>query len=492
MTSVHSDEERRLQALDSYNILDTESEEDFDELAKLAAYICDVPIALVSLVAKDRQWFKAHVGLNICETPRELSFCAHAIRSPKDIMEVPDATQDARFANNPLVTDDPKIRFYAGSPLVTPEGFALGTLCVIDRVPRHLSDKQKEMLALLAHQAVAQLQLRARVQELNETTARCERVAYALRDSEERFQLFMSNTPILAFMKDDAGKYVYVNEAVLKRFELQHEDIIGKSDAEFWPQAAEEIRAHDQQVMEGGGTVRFEEAVPMADGQTSHWLSYKFPLTDSEGRRLLAGTSLDITDRKYYEQQMAEYQSRLEQAVTQLEEMALTDSLTGLRNKASFEARIDEEISRARRYLLPLSLLMIDIDHFKKINDDFGHPVGDEVLERIADILREGARPSDFIARYGGEEFVLILPNTDAQGAYYVAERMRETVEAAIPQPRGLTISAGVASLTPGESGRSLLERADEALYRAKNAGRNRVSVAESAVPDTSDFSFDE
>jgi hypothetical protein len=158
-------ESKRLKVLWQYEVLDTVPEEVFDDLTELAARICEAPIALISLVDEKRQWFKAKVGVTISETSRELSFCAYAI-TQSDLFIVPDATQDKRFANNPLVTSDPKIRFYAGAPLITPDGHALGTLCVIDKVPRELRPEQKQALRILARHVVTQLELRRRSCEL--------------------------------------------------------------------------------------------------------------------------------------------------------------------------------------------------------------------------------------------------------------------------------------------------------------------------------------
>ncbi len=160
-----ANDKRRLQVLWQYEVLDTVPEQVFDDLTELAARICEAPIALITLVDEDRQWFKSKVGVTVKETSRDISFCAHAINQ-NDLFIVPDATQDARFAQNPLVTSDPKIRFYAGAPLITPDGYALGTLCVIDKVPRDLRPEQKQALRVLARHVMTQLEMRRHAHEL--------------------------------------------------------------------------------------------------------------------------------------------------------------------------------------------------------------------------------------------------------------------------------------------------------------------------------------
>jgi signal transduction histidine kinase len=184
-TPLSLNENERLAALRSYNILDTAAEKDFDDLTTLASSICQTPIALISLVDTERQWFKSHIGLTASETPIEQSFCAHAIVSYNDIMIVDDARTDERFADNPLVTGNPKIVFYAGVPLINEEGFALGTLCVIDQKKKQLSAEQTTALKVVAKQVVDKLELRRKITDLQ--TANQE-----LRDANVFIQKFAS------------------------------------------------------------------------------------------------------------------------------------------------------------------------------------------------------------------------------------------------------------------------------------------------------------
>ena len=153
-------EAERLRALAAYELLDTQGEGSYDDITALASYICECPIALVVLLDKDRQWFKSKVGLEVSETPREQAFCAHAILGPNKTLIVPNAELDERFADNPLVRGDPRIRFYAGVPLNNPEGHSLGTLCVIDAKPRILTAGQSRALETLARQVVGLFELR--------------------------------------------------------------------------------------------------------------------------------------------------------------------------------------------------------------------------------------------------------------------------------------------------------------------------------------------
>lgn len=163
---VHLDESERQRALDAYHLVDSFPEAAYDDIVRLATLLCGVPIAIVSLIDRDRQWFKASAGLPMSETSRDVAFCDYAIRRPEELMEVPDATADPRFQANPLVTGDSGIRFYAGMPLVTPGGAPIGTVCVLDRRPRVLDEAQRQALAALSRLAMNLIEARHRQREL--------------------------------------------------------------------------------------------------------------------------------------------------------------------------------------------------------------------------------------------------------------------------------------------------------------------------------------
>ncbi len=970
------DEPARLAALRRLNVLDTPPEAGFDDLTRLAATICGTPVAVVSLVDADRQWFKSCVGLDATETPRDVAFCAHAICRP-ELLVVPDATADERFADNPIVTGEPHIRFYAGMPLVIPGGHAVGTLCVIDYTPRTLTPAQTDALRALARQVVAQLQLRQQVAQQakdHETfrvlfeqssdahllfderdgiidcnqatvamlrlaskeevlalhpavlspeyqpcgrrsldkcldmdaTARrdgyhrfdwthrradgeefpCEvtltpvnlhgrsvllvvwhdlterkraedavrvsegrfrgafdyapigmalvaldgrwlkvnrgvcdilgytadellatdfqtlthpddlaadlqlaeellagaistyqlekrylhksgavvfallavslvrdddgrpmyyvshvkditgrkravmelraseeqfrrvvddspigiyrttpdgrillanpaavrltsaasfedlsrrnleqdgshssysratfkrtleehgevrglesewvgedgrrvfvrenarlirnpdgsvyyegtiedvsekrRTELALRESEERFQAFMRMGPLVAWVVTADGTLEYANDHFAALIGRSADGLAGTPLGEvFPPELVAEYLANNRAVLDTGRPLHTVERAVLPDGSVAHYLAYKFPLPTPAGVPMVGGIAIDATERvraeaelkasetrfrsvvdelaegvvlldyqtravlqanrafldligytpgevaaltqydfvahdradidhqmaavvrdgrhdlgfrKYrrrdgqfldvsvngsrlelngrtvlslvvrdmsaevaHERQLLAYQQELERANARLHALATTDRLTGVANRGAFNDKLTEEYDRAVRYTHPLSVVLLDVDHFKQFNDAFGHPAGDAVLQRVAGLLQHTARGTDTVARYGGEEFALLLPDTDYAGAMVLAERLRRAVAGGGWEKRPVTVSVGVATLTPDTAAAAaLVKEADQALYRSKQAGRNRVHHGSSVVP---------
>jgi PAS domain S-box-containing protein len=197
-------EAARLKALEELGILDTETEDSFDEIVMIASELCETPIALVSFVDADRQWFKAKVGLDVDSTHRALAFCSHAILQA-DVFVVEDASKDDRFKDNPLVTGGPNIRFYAGAPLISKDGLAFGTLCTIDRTPKTLSEGKLKALKALAKKVVSRIELRSKLVDL-------ERLNEAFRLSEAKYRALCDAVPLGIFKTDPAGQCIYVNE----------------------------------------------------------------------------------------------------------------------------------------------------------------------------------------------------------------------------------------------------------------------------------------
>ncbi|HTL07206.1 MAG TPA: ATP-binding protein [Chitinophagaceae bacterium] len=175
---IPANEQQRLESLYSYSVMDTLPERDYDDITRMAAFICNTPIAVISLISENKQFFKSKRGFDVTETPRELAICAHAIVSPDELLMVHDLRVDERFADNPMVTDDPQIVFYAGMPMVTQEGFALGTICVLDKQPNALTETQQEALKILARQVINLMELHKKNQLLFASRQQMENFAF--------------------------------------------------------------------------------------------------------------------------------------------------------------------------------------------------------------------------------------------------------------------------------------------------------------------------
>ena len=470
------DNEARIAAVQALGLLDTEPELAFDDAVELAATICSTPISLITVLDGKRQWFKSRVGLRTTQTPQEHAFCAHAIVQP-DLFTIEDARQDSRFEDNPLVTGDPHIRFYAGMPLKTPDGFSLGTLCVIDTVPRVLTADQEAALKLLSRQIETQIALRRKMTGLSDALDATTRFHEQVVDSNALFQAFMDNGPLVGYMKDAKGRLLYYNRPFAERFGITPEEWLGKDDFEIWPKGfAADFRARDLAVLEGGVLSVTAETSPGPGDSTLHWRSYKFPLLDSAGGQLLAGVSLDVSAEKNAEAALKKSHEELARANEKLRDLAITDALTGLSNRRGFDDQLKRAFKTAVRHQSHLSLLLIDVDDFKLFNDTFGHSEGDDVLRQVASLLAQNARAADIVCRYGGEEFSILLPNTSLDAALSLAQRICASVASAIWEHREVSVSIGAAESKTGEpNAATLISHADIALYKAKALGKNRA-----------------
>jgi len=319
-----NEEAARLEALDRYDVLDTPREESLDRIARLIRDIFGVPVALVTVIDAHRQWYKSCFGLEATEVARQESFCRFTIRQNNPII-VPDAREDARFAENPNVVGPPFVRFYAGVPLTTPDGHNIGTICAIDFRPRQFTDREVAIFRDLAKVAMDELALR---------------------------------------------------------------------------------------------------------------------------------------------------------------QLASVDSLTGALARRAFKEEGARSIALAQRHRHNLACVAFDLDHFKRVNDTYGHAAGDSVLASAVDVVRRHLRKSDIVGRLGGEEFAILLPHTAHAEAIEVAEKVRQALQrqahTASNQRFNVTASFGVAALDRDTGDiDGLLGRADAALYRAKAAGRNQIVASE-------------
>jgi len=301
-----SNEVDRLKALRAYNVLDSPPEEAFDDLTRLAAQTCDTPIALVSLVDEERDWFKARVGLDLPQTHRDASFAAHAI-AQADLFVVADAKADPRFSGNTLVSGDPQIRFYAGMPLLTPVGgFAIGALCVLDRKPRELTPQQIEALRILGHQVTMQLELRRNLIELERSVASHLRAEEALRQAEEKYRSIFENVMEGIFQTTADGHYISANPMLARiyGYNSPEELVAAVSDIEHQIYVQPGRREEFIRLIQQNGIVsRFESQVYRQD-RSVIWISENARVVRDAQDRVLyyEGTVEDITERKRAEQ----------------------------------------------------------------------------------------------------------------------------------------------------------------------------------------------
>lgn len=508
-----SHEHARLALLNRSALLDTPAEIEFDRIVQLAASVFRVPIALVSLVDDQRQWFKAKVGLDVCQTGREVSFCGHVVANGR-MLVVDNALHDDRFADNPLVLGDPGIRFYAGAPLLISDQLAIGTLCLIDRQPRQFTLQDQTLLQQLADALSDLIRKRMAVQlgqrqlrlllTINQAQssflldrdlgAACSTITQSLLDMSHctlgfiaSCQVNDSDTPYLAIpsiahQQQDALQWLMrqlvPQPSGYHLYGLDH--VFGQAIANGEPLVIRQPALYDP----GGSLQPLQNLLVIpcffhlsvlgvlvlanrAEGFDEEIVEHLTTLSDS------IGTLLHVRELELARQA----------AEAELARQATLDPLTSLLNRRAFLDRCQYSQQRFARYRQRFSLLMLDLDHFKALNDRLGHPAGDHVLKEVGRMLREQLREIDIIARWGGEEFCILLPQETEQPALLLAERLCRTLAGLTPmwhdEPLSLTCSIGVATVHPdGEHTDTLIARADAAMYQAKAAGRNCARLA--------------
>lgn len=312
-------------------------------------------------------------------------------------------------------------------------------------------DENNNLIGLcgIANDITEQRQLQSKVEEQNKL-----------------LDIVLDNVAAHIYMKDDAREFMYVNAKVSELFGLPVEQIIGAKEHHILPpEIADHFHQSDTELFVTGKKQTIEETVTDEQGNTRHYLSVKVPF-EQKGRRSLIGFSTEVTE--------------LYELKEQFRKQANTDYLTSLYNRRYFVETAEREFKRAERSGEPFALMSLDIDHFKKINDKYGHPIGDAVLESFAVSLQENLRDGDVLARIGGEEFAILLPNTSFEKAKLVAERIREHQETneIVTEMGGIVVkvSIGLVMKNPDDKTfETLFKRVDKALYQAKEQGRNCV-----------------
>ena len=454
-------ESDRLAAVAEYELNEDDGELHLDAIVELASKLFDVPIVLVSIVEQSRQFFPARTGLDVCETGRDVSFCAHALEFD-DILVVPDAKLDSRFARNPLVLGEPFIRFYAGMPLVAPNGHALGTLCIIDRRPRNgLSAQDRKHLKTLARLVLDKLEVR--------------RLAIAHHAGQTRFEQIAATSPDGIICADRQGRITFWNPACERLFGFKATQAVGSSLELIVPPRMRGGHASGLQRVAAGGAPRLLGTTVELDA--CHEDGREFPIELSlsmwqeDGQASFGAIIRDMTTRRADEERLFQ--------------LAHIDSLSGLPNRGVLLSRVAECLDRKE----PFALLMIDLDGFKDVNDTLGHRAGDQVVKEVAQRLLSCAKPIYTVARLGGDEFAVLMPGKTALSQIeHDANCMLRTIASTMivnAHPTHVTASIGIAvSPSDGADVGDLLSAADLAMYEAKAQGRNCLRFFNARLKD--------
>ena len=462
-------EEVRLAALYELELLDTPDEPAFDRVTRLVTQLLNVPISTITLIDAERQWIKSRVGVETRETSRDVAFCAYTVTASEPLI-VEDARQDPRFAQNPHVMATKGIRFYAGIPLCTSKGLALGSLCAIDTQPRAISEIELAALKDLAEIVTDEIRLRERLIQERKKAKESQRALSELHRSME-CQIKRRTNELNLVIESAYDAYISIDsKGVILDWNKAAEIMFG------WPRKAVLARSITQLLFPDGLPITNDQApiTYMArryDGsELPVEVRVKKLIIDGRARRSLF--IHDITERQQLE--------RLR------DQQAREDVLTKLPNRRALDERLPNAMARTRRTQKPLAVLFMDLDGFKAINDTHGHAMGDELLRAMAKRLVQSVRETDYIARWAGDEFVVLLEGSDPSVIESLANKLVLVIEephAAGEALLNVSVSIGVAIYLPdsAETANELLKRADVAMYDAKRSGKAQVRIAPSA-----------
>ncbi|MAD73571.1 MAG: hypothetical protein CML20_01990 [Rheinheimera sp.] len=456
--TILTDEESRVAALHKLGLINTPADERFDRIVRLGKALFKTDIVLLTLVDEKTQFFKARLGTCLEGTARDISFCTHAI-SEQELLVIPDAMLDPRFADNPLVTKEPFIRFYAGAVIRTYAGYALGTLCLIDSAPRTLTEAEQGLLLDLAKSVENEFQLLY----LKTLQAENQRLAWIAEQT--------ANGVVYTNVKNEM---VWCNSGFSKLSGYSQQEISGKTPMALFtgPDTNPATIQKVQQLVRQHQPVN-TDVLYYNKQKRPFWVHvYAEPLYDEQQRYTgYISINTDITERVG--------------KLLEMERLANLDPLTGLPNRRYFEAKLHNGLSNLANQNTghaALALFVIDLDGFKAVNDNHGHAAGDQVLTDLAQRLKNIIRDDELFARLGGDEFALLAHVQHGGEVTAIAERIYQVTE----QPQSLPLQPGHAArmtvkldmsigiaMAPqhSTSQAQLFELADQAMYRAKAAG---------------------
>lgn len=455
---------------------------EWQKIIDLVARIADVPVGLIMrvsgkdievLVSSQTEGNPYHAGEKDSFFGSGL-YCEKVIETREKLL-VPNALKSEHWSHNPDMKHH--LMSYLGFPIRQPDGETFGTICLLDRKENPFSSDitalLEKMRALIEDQLKVQALLGQHVRQLEairEKNSQLEQLNASLKQSEEKYRFIAENTLDYIWVYNlTQDKFTYANPRIQQILGNNREDILSlKIQDLVMPEYLDSIHRHIQeasrQLRENPASTpvfRNEIRQPCTDGEAV-WVEYTARWRANEAGEFEAvGVSRDIEERKRRELEILH--------------LSMHDFLTGIYNRAYFFERAKEEIARADRYQLPMAMIFLDLDHFKSVNDRFGHAVGDETLKSIARDIAAALRKFDVFARYGGEEFVVLMTGTSLAAACSAAEKIRRVVEnAELPFKIKMTASLGVAERKPGEPLDDWTRRTDAAQYRAKSSGRNR------------------